>query len=652
MGIITGLWTQDVDEIANKIESMTSCQKHRDNTVPVVYIQERIALAMANHHNALYFSLGSKAQPQTISSQTSSSDIIALIDGILLDVPQHSKSLLSENIQCQPTCSHIIELAYRKWGLDFAERLEGEFSCAVWDAKQQRLVLVRDPYGHKPLHYYSKDGLVAFSSEIKGILAAGVQRSIDMTALSDLLSLNCIPYPATIFKDIYQVPPGCMVIIENDTVRTKQYWSPKMNVTNIDMPLDEAVSQFSHVLSSAVKKRIVAEDTYCFLSGGIDSSALVSFAAELSSKPIHCISVGFKDEERNELEFAAAMSKHVGAVHHQVIATPDSFLEMLETLVVHHDSPFTDTSAFPTYFAGELARGITDVIMTGDGPDQMLGGSGHHVFALKNNLFNSKNKLNKYLYKAGVNFLSLVTDQPVGSIAAKVRRKLYRDSVSPVHTMYDLRSCFPDIAKQYICTDALWETHRQNNPYRHPESWFKEAGNVDDINKYLYADMKFYVTDDLMIKVDRMCMAHGLETLSPFQDKAVGQFANSLPGKYKMHISETGEIITKYLLKQVCKDRFPPIIMNKPKQGFGIPLANWLRHNGCQFLKETLLDSKFISRGYFKKEAVERLVHLFATNNNDYYFPSPMGIVALLTLELWHRKYLDSVTFKAAEGWK
>lgn len=642
MGIIAGLWTSDADNIADKLEQMIFCQKHRDSASPMTFLQENIALAMANHHDDIYSALIEKDEHPRVSAHSIDNDIVVLIDGILLDVPEHSKTLLPANEpNSLPACTQLIALAYRKWGLDFAEKLEGEFSCTIWDAKQQRLVLFRDPYGHKPLHYYSKDGLVAFASEIKGVLAAGIPRSINKTGLSDFLSLNCVPCPETIFKDIYQVPPGCMVIFERGEVRVKQYWSPKITVTDGGITLVEAVNQFSQVLSNAVKRRMVTDDTYCFLSGGVDSSALVSFAAEHSSKPIHCISVGFKEEERNELEFAAAMSQHVGAVHHQVIATPDSFLDMLETLVGHHDSPFTDTSAFPTYFAGKLARNFTDVIMTGDGPDQMLGGSGHHVFALQNNLLNPQKKLNSHLYKAGVDFLSLITDQPVGSIAAKIRRKLYRDSVSPVHAMYDLRSCFPDIAKQYLCSPDFWETHRQQNPYRHPESWFAEAGNVDDINKYLYADMKFYVTDDLMIKVDRMCMAHGLETLSPFQDIAVGQVANSLPVNYKIHVSNTGEITTKYLLKEVCKGRLPKIIMNKPKQGFGIPLEKWLRHNDCQFLKETLLDSKFISRGFFKKESVERLVNLFAAGKNDYYFPSPMGIVALLTLELWHRKYLD-----------
>jgi len=642
MGIIAGLLNVDAESISEKIMHMVTCQKHRDSAQPLVYLQERMALAMVNHHDSLCFGLGRKTETSAVSIRSANSDVIVLLDGILLDAHNCRKLVLSSDEQnTATTSSQIIELAYRKWGLDFAEKLEGEFSCVVWDAKQKKLVLLRDPYGHKPLHYYFKDGLVAFASEIKGVLAAGIKRSVNMIGLSDFLSLNCVPCPATIFQDIFQVPPGCMAIIENGTVKVKQYWSPKMDVTNADIPLGEAVSQFAEAFGNAVKKRMVTDDTYCFLSGGIDSSAVVSFAAEYSNKPIHCFSVGFKEEERNELEFAAAMSKHVGAIHHQVIATPDSFLEMMDTLVSHHDSPFTDTSAYPSYFAGKLARNLTDVILTGDGPDQILAGSGHHVFALHNNLFSPKRKINRYLFKAGVDFLSMVTEQPVGSIAAKIRRKLYRDSLSSVHAIYDLRSCFPDLAKKYLCTADFWKAHQQNDPYRHPESWFSEAGDVDDMNKYLFADIKFYVTDDLMIKVDRMCMAHGLETLSPFQDVAVGRVASSLPSKYKINFSASGDITTKYLLREVCKSRFPKIILNKPKQGFGIPLAKWLRYNNCKFIKETLLDSKTLSRGYFKKESLERLIELFESGNNDYYFPSPMGLVALLTLELWHRRYID-----------
>ena len=226
-----------------------------------------------------------------------------------------------------PTCSAIVAAAYQKWGIDFVNHLEGEFSCAVWDEKAYKIILARDPYGHKPLHYYLDDQQFLFSSEIKGLIADGVKPEIDLISLSNFLSLNCIPYPATLFKNIKQVPPGSLVVFSENRLTVQPYWSPKLNVQN-NFNCDEAVAQLSKRIRNAVQKRMVTPDTYCFLSGGIDSSAIISFAAELSPKPVHAISVGFQEEEKSEIEDAARMAKHVQADFHKIIAVPDSFFSM------------------------------------------------------------------------------------------------------------------------------------------------------------------------------------------------------------------------------------------------------------------------------------------------------------------------------------
>jgi asparagine synthase (glutamine-hydrolysing) len=325
-----------------------------------------------------------------------------------------------------------------------------------------------------------------------------------------------------------------------------------------------------------------------------------------------------------------------------VAAKPDSFFDLLDTLVFHHDSPFTDTSAYPTYYAGKLARQFTDVILTGDGPDQTIGGSGHHVFAIKNNIFRSRNALARGFFRLSADLLSIFSFDPKPTLISKMRRNLYRRSLSPITAAYDLRSFFPNIVKRYICSPDLWKIHDENNPFRHPESWFREAKGVSDINKYLFADIKFYVPDDLMIKVDRMTMAHGLETLSPFQDIKLAQSVNRLPGSFKVRVTEDNRIITKYILKEICKKRFPERILNKKKQGFGIPLEKWLRQDNGSRLREVLFDRVALNRGYFDKQKVIRFVNDFINQKSDYFYPSAGGIVALLTLELWNRKYLDN----------
>lgn len=640
MGLIAGIYSKSyVPDLADKLARMISIQSHRDSGKPETIIQRSLAFGMANQHDTIYSAnLPEHHSPSKVSGNNYK--IKAFVDGIVLDTPIYRKYFENKGYQIpSPICSDIVASAYEEWGLDFMNHLEGEFSCAVWDPKNEKLILARDPYGHKPLHYCSDGNRLVFSSEIKGVIAGGAPSEIDMVSLSDFLSLNCIPWPATIFKNIFQVPPGGMIIVDNYGIRTKTYWEPAISVDQ-NLALSDAVVQTSEALRDAVKKRILSNDTYCFLSGGIDSSAIVSFASEICNS-IHTISVGFEEEEENELYDAAVMAKHVGAEHHQVIATPDSFFEMLNTMVYHHDSPFTDTSAYPTYYAAKLASDFTDIILTGDGPDQTMGGSGHYVFALKNSTFSERDKAFQLMNKFGSRFAGFFSKDPTPSIFSKIERKLYRDSVSPVHAAYDLRSYFPDIAKKYLCSYDLWDVHIKNNPYRHPESWFKEAEGLDDVNKYLYADMKFYVPDDLMIKVDRMCMAHGLETLSPFQDISLSKIVNKLPEHYKINVSKNNEITTKFILKRICENRFPKHTLNKKKQGFAVPVEKWLSRKQGKDLRKILLDPQTLNRGYFKRKSLEKLVDVFINDKGDYFFPSANGIVGLLTLELWHRKYVD-----------
>lgn len=643
MGLICGIvYFQKTDRpIEATLNDMIDIQKHRDShKMPAVtFVGNTCAIGMANSHDFIYD--GSAAQISIEKKLNSQDSIHAFVDGVVLNVPEHKKNIEDFGLKIPvASCSAIVGSAFKRWDKEFMKYLEGEFACAIWDEKKQELILARDPYGHKPLHYYCDDKMFVFSSEIKGVLAAGVLRQIDLVGLSDFMSLNSVPCPGTLFKNIKQVMPGTMVIVSKQGIQHREYWQHKLIIDD-SMELEDAISEMTNKIRAAVKKRMVSHDTYCYLSGGIDSSAILAFASELSTAPVNAITVGFDEEEKNELDYAIAMAKHAGARHHYVVADSDSFFDMLDTLVFHHDSPFTDTSAYPTYYAAKLARSFTDLILTGDGPDQTMGGSGHHVFALKNNIFAPKNKLkqsfSKFAYKLFKHFITDLSSR----YSSKILRKLYRESLPSVYAAYDLRSFFPDIVKEFICSDELWQVHSEDNPYRHPGAWFEESKYLDDINKYLYADIKFYVPDDLMVKVDRMSMAHSLETLSPFQDIELAKIVNSLPSKFKLYMSPSGEISTKYVLKKVCENRFPKEILNKRKQGFGIPLEKWLRQKNSMFLKEVLLDKVTLGRGYFKKSALKKFVDDFVRNKGDYYYPAANGIVALLTLELWHRKYLD-----------
>ena len=635
MGLIAGIYGENISpDQQNALMKMMECQSHRGKGAEVAtFFGENVALGMMNAQNTTFCGPGSK--PANPAAEN------AFVDGIVLDVPK----LIDSFERCghplsSSTCSAAISAAYKKWGLDFMLHLEGEFSCALWDEVEQRLILARDAFGHKPLHYYHGKDTFYFSSEIKGLLAAGIPAELDLVSFSDYLTLNCVPYPATIFKNVYQVPPGGMLIVDRDGIRVKTWWEPKA-VVDHSITFEDAAAALSSVFKRSVQKRLLGDETFCFLSGGIDSSAIVSFAAEISGKKVHAISVGFEEEEENELHDAEIMARHVGAEFHPLIVKPDSFFAMLETLVFHHDSPFTDTSAYPTYFAAQAGAGIADVILTGDGPDQSLGGSSHYVFAVENDIFAPRPAGKRKALQLAARLLDQIVANPVPAFLSRMQRKLYRDSLPSIHAAYDLRSYFPDIVKKFICMEDVWQVHLSHNPYRHPEKWFSEAKGYDDINKYLYADMKFYLPDDLMIKVDRMCMAHGLETLSPFLDREFSGLVNQLPGAFKIK-NQDGLISTKHILKEICAKRFPPAIVNKKKQGFGIPLEKWLKQDNGKMVREILLDPASLQRPYFKKNAIVNVVQTFLSGQGDYFYPSSNCIASLLTFELWHRRYLDA----------
>lgn len=639
MGLIAGMmYSVEHNMLTDRplLDAMIVAQRHRDNGNPVHVVSSRFMMAMSNKHNALVYGDADHGTKMDFG------DTFVAVDGIVLDSNKVYDELVMAGYRPEnKQATAIIAAAYHVWGLDFIKHLEGEFACALFDRKKNTLLLVRDPYGHKPLHYYMDDNRIVFSSEIKGVLAGRVPRQVDLVSMSDFLTLNGIPYPSTVFKDIMQVEPGSILAVtglnEHKTIR---YWTP-LRETNATMSLVDAERDLEVALKEAVRKRMVGKDTFCFLSGGIDSSAILSFAAEQSPKPVKAITVSFNESERDELADAKVMAQHVGATHYHVVAKPNDFFSMLDMLVYHHDSPFVDTSAYPSFYAAQLARQYTDVILTGDGPDQTLAGSSHYVAAYQSQLFDIRNRALMIFSGIGASLMGGLSSSPVPNLLSRMRRALYRYSLEPVERIYDLRAYWPELVKNYISAGPLLEAHREFAPYRHPKSWFNQASALSNLNRYLYADIRFYITDDLMIKVDRMSMAHALETLSPFQDIGLGDLVLRMPESMKLNAADDGTITTKYILKEICRRRFPVSVIKKTKQGFGVPIDKWLRHDGGKYLREILLDRRTLSRGYFHPARLEKMVANFLTNKCDYYYASAHQLVSLITLELWHRKYID-----------
>lgn len=634
MGLIAGIYSYTKDlALTESLQKMMRIQSHRDRSFQITYSFKHLAIGMCNRHNVLFYKDDIKLNSKDNNIEKNL-NIYAIVDGIVLDAQSQKRCLVDMGICADNlSSSSIVAAAYAKWGMDFMKHLEGEFACAVWDKNKNIIILARDLYGHKPLHYYYKNNKLLFSSEIKGILAGGATPEINLLALNDFLSLSHVPNPDTIFKNIYQVSPGEMVVLQKKCIKKIKYWQHKIEIDKT-LTIDEAETQFEGLLRAAIKKRMVNSETYCFLSGGIDSSAILALATELSSTPVHALCVGFDDSEFDESDDAEIMANHVGAKFTKVTAKPESFYEMLDKLIYHHDIPFYDTSAIPTFYAAKLARSYTDVILTGDGPDQSLGGQ-EQILSTKKVSSMNENILFQSLARITSEALGFFIKDITPTFASKLLRWLYKFT-NPHDTGF-----FPYMVKKFLCTEEFLRLHMKSDPFRHVKRLYEENRHLDNLSKRILKDIHFYVADGLMVKVDRMCMANELETLSPFQDKHLSELISKMPASFKININN-GTIMRKYILTKVCRKYFPKRILEKRNQGFAIPLVKWLKHDNGKYLKEILLDETTYRRGYFKKDSLENVVNTFLDDKGDWYYPNPAGIFSLLTIELWNRKYIDS----------
>src|SRR5258705_173995 len=435
--------------------------------------------------------------------------------------------------------TEVIVHAYEEYGVGCVERLEGMFAFALWDDKERRLLLARDRVGKKPL-YYAQDGeRLLFASELKALLQDGsIKRTVSLEALDGYLSLGAVQAPATILQGIAQIPPAHYLVWQDGNSRVGEYWDvPRGGV--VERSEGQAIEEFSRIFREAVRGRLVSDVPIgAFLSGGVDSSAVVEAMARLSSRPVVTTSIGFREQAFNELEHARTVAQVVGSEHHEVIVEARA-AEVLPRLVWHLDEPFADSSALPTYYLAKAARERVTVALSGDGGDEV----------------------------------------------------------------------FDDFSRH-----------------------FERTRDLDPLSRLLYVDLKTWLANDMLVKVDRMSMANGLEIRSPLLDQRVIEFAATVPSglKYRGRTS-------KYLLKRYLETRVPRSVIYRPKQGFEIPLAGWLRGELRGMADDLLFSPRSLARGYVQ---ADHLRQLWERHQRGIRNHAP-EIWSLIMLELWSRTFMD-----------
>lgn len=524
----------------------------------------------------------------------------------------------------------IIHL-YEEHGEDCVRYLQGMFAIAIWDKKEAKLVLYRDRAGKKPLLYSYKRGEFSFASEFTGLLASGlVQKTINHEAIYLYLTFGYIPAPLSIYTDVLKLPPGHKLVLKDQSIHISRYWDLDFS-KKLDISEKEAQEEILSRLQEAVKKRLRSDVPLgAFLSGGIDSSAVVGLMAEASTEKINTFSIGFHDRDYSELHFAKIIAERFQTNHHEFMVKPDA-LHILPLLVERYGEPYADSSCIPTYYVAQQTKQFVTVALNGDGGDELFAGYERYQAML----------LAHKLQKLPPNTLSLLQkcslqlpDSLRGkSMTRKIKRFMQAAKLPLVPRYIRWIGIMDETLKLELCSDDFLQRSAATDPSLFITPYLENDRTKALIDRLLLTDTMTYLPNDLLVKVDITSMANSLEARSPFLDHNLMEFAASIPASYKMK-----HFIKKYMLKKAFGKLLPRQNITRKKMGFGMPVGSWFRNELKGFLKETLLSEQSLKRGYFKPEVVKHLVNAHIQGKHDYSFP----LWSLLMLELWHKKFMDS----------
>jgi asparagine synthase (glutamine-hydrolysing) len=533
--------------------------------------------------------------------------------------------------------TEVIAHLYEEVGPDFVDSLIGMFGVAVWDARERQLVLARDRVGKKPLFYAERGGVLSFASEIQSLLQdQGVSRAVDYQALDIYLALRYVPSPLTAFSDVRKLPPAHRLIFRDGRSRTEAYWHldyiPKRDVRDEE----ELCEELRDRLKTAVRRRLIADVPIgAFLSGGIDSAAVVAAMAEASSRPVKTFSIGFDSDRVNELPQARIVADRFGTDHHEFMVTANA-TELLPKIIRHHGEPFADATAIPTFYLSEVTRRHVTVALNGDGGDEIFGGYTRYVANLASARVSSLPlALRRALARIGG---AVPANGRIDSWPSRIRRLAETLPLDNASRYFAYMSHLSGLRREEIYTDSFRASLDAERAREVIVAAWRAASATDVIDKMLDTDIRTYLPDDLLTKVDIASMSYALEARSPLLDHELIEFAASLPTSAKIRGREK-----KVIFRRALRGWVPDEILDAPKRGFHPPLADWLRGELGGFAREVLLDPVARERGHFRPAGVAALIDRHSEGIED----NSQGIWRLMIYELWHREFVDGA---AANG--
>jgi len=595
------------------LDNQLNTINHRGPDDQGTYVNQGIALGMCR---LAIVEIAAGKQPASDAR-----DLIHLVfNGEIYNYRELRNELEMSGVHCRDSSeSEVIINLYLEQGLSFINRLNGMFAIALHDQRDNSLHLIRDRMGKKPLWIsQTQDGTLFFASEVRALLPVRPDRTPRAEMVAEVMQYGYINSPNSAFNEINQVPPASVLTWQDGKTKSSTYWELDFD-TKINISYEEALETTKELIEAAVSRRLISERPLgSFLSGGYDSTVVTSYMAKLMSEKVQTYSIGFNSAQFNEAHHAKQVANFLGTNHHEEILNPDPAL-LVETISKVLDQPFADSSIVPTYLLAKFARENLIVALGGDGGDEVFGGYDRYlatpVLQLANPVLG--------LARTSLNF--------VGKQSFGNKRKINRvgSQLSPKPSLAHRYSSILSLAQPHELSTLLTKDFQSSNTQDLSILNF-QSGKLSSFDRMIRSDLQAYLPGDLLVKVDIATMANSLELRSPMLDVNVVEWGISLPRKYKIKGFET-----KHILKDVARSLVPASLIDRPKMGFGIPRAEWLRTDMKEMVTDLLTDKVAVDRGWFNQVEVKKTLdlHMSGTDRDQILWP-------ILMLELWARNWL------------
>ncbi|MGE5617457.1 MAG: asparagine synthase (glutamine-hydrolyzing) [Candidatus Woesearchaeota archaeon] len=570
---------------------------------------------------------------------TTGGDVCVVQNGEILNHLELRDELESKGVRFRTRCdTEVLLHLYQHEGPGFVARLRGMFAIALWDRQRQRLLLARDRYGIKPLYYQLEDGRLSFASELKALLRQPrFSRQVDPDALHSFLAFNSIPAPLTIYRSARKLPAGHLMLCDREGARIHRFARPEPapGVALRQEGSRELAHELRGRLENSVRAHMLADvPVGVLLSGGVDSSVLTALAAKVSPYRVSTFSIGFRERSFNELDLARQVAARYGTDHHELVVAPH-VAELLPKLVASFDEPFADSSAIPTYLVSELAAEHVKVVLSGEGGDELFGG--YETYAA--------DQLALRMGSAAARLAPLVERLPSSSrrvsLDYRAKRFVRASALPPLERHHGWKEIFS--AEQRAALLAPEWRHVAGDPLDPWRERFAETEDAPLLARLQDVDLGIYLPDDLLVKTDRMSMAHSLEARVPYLDPVVGELALALPTELKVR-----GLSKKRLLRRTAADLIPRSILRARKRGFSMPAAAWLRGELEPLARELLAPERMRSQGYFEPGFVTQLLEDHVARRHDH----SRQLWGLMSFTLWAEQSEQPLSAPAVVGLK